>query len=249
MRKSLIPLLLVVMVFYSCSCEERPGREDPVAFRDNKLTFKLENVPLAEEPLEETDYATVIKNISYELLEPQDGHFITDEQIAKVKLEASGFKRKEIISSHNHPFISALTYSFNDHRPLILSPDMIWLLICQGFGEHVNANAEELRDRFVDHPGQKTLVVKRHDFVKGHEANPWPEVFPLFSKQIKKYSNNDLYDILVANYSTTTQAEKTAYEMTFMYTNKFYFAYRFETWCGIPSITLEGTKEDWEKIL
>src|SRR4029078_12923454 len=38
-----------------------------------------------------------------------------------------------------HPVIAALDLAFSDHRPLVLSPDMIWLLIAQGFANHVNA--------------------------------------------------------------------------------------------------------------
>src|SRR5262249_48555239 len=35
-----------------------------------------------------------------------------------------------------HPLIAALHRAFCDHRPLSLSPDMIWLLIAQGVANH-----------------------------------------------------------------------------------------------------------------
>lgn len=50
--------------------------------------------------------------------------------------------------------------AYADHRPFVLSPDMIWLLISQGFAQHVNANHESLRKYFVDFSGKQSLVVQ-----------------------------------------------------------------------------------------
>ena len=46
-----------------------------------------------------------------------------------------------------HPVVAAVHRAFMDHRPLCLSPDMIWLMIIQGVANHINAHAEELRPR------------------------------------------------------------------------------------------------------
>ena len=46
---------------------------------------------------------------------------------------------------------------FAEHRPLVLSPDMIWLLISQTITRHVRRNAEVLRSKFVDFSGQMDL--------------------------------------------------------------------------------------------
>jgi len=43
----------------------------------------------------------------------------------------------------------------------MLSPDIIWLAIAQGFSNHVNENSEALRKKFVDFDGKKTLTVFR----------------------------------------------------------------------------------------
>src|SRR5271166_3700926 len=51
--------------------------------------------------------------------------------------------------------IETVHLAFSQHRPLILSPDCIWLVIAQGFGHHVNENAEHLRGRMVSHEGRK----------------------------------------------------------------------------------------------
>jgi hypothetical protein len=48
-----------------------------------------------------------------------------------------------------HPVVAAVHLAFLDHRPLRISPDAIWLMICQRVANHVNACAEVLRSRFV----------------------------------------------------------------------------------------------------
>ena len=44
-----------------------------------------------------------------------------------------------------HPLLSAVARAFGEHRPLVLSPDVVWLTIAQGVAQHVRLNAESLR--------------------------------------------------------------------------------------------------------
>jgi hypothetical protein len=148
-----------------------------------------------------------------------------------------------------HPFVAALDLAFNDHRPVCISPDMIWLLIAQGFAQHVTANSETLRHRFVRHEGKVDLEVHRDDFIKGSPENPWPEVIAEFTTKIRDHTGNTTHDLLVPTFSTTRPAEKTAFELVLMDALQPYFGYSFFSKCGIPAITLEGTVEDWERIV
>ncbi len=50
--------------------------------------------------------------------------------------------------------------AYADHRPFVLSPDMIWLLISQGFARHINANQESMRNDLVDFSGKLSLIVR-----------------------------------------------------------------------------------------
>ena len=45
--------------------------------------------------------------------------------------------------------------AYENHLPIRLTPDIIWLLIVQGFAHHVNFNAEYLRNRFVNFENKK----------------------------------------------------------------------------------------------
>ena len=81
---------------------------------------------------------------------------------------------------------------------------MIWLLISQGFSQHVNNNAEELRKLFVNFDGKITLVVKNNAIDLKDPNSPWEEVFPEFSKQISAFTGKDLINALTCDFSTTT---------------------------------------------
>jgi hypothetical protein len=143
-----------------------------------------------------------------------------------------------------HPVVAALHMAFMDHRPVCLSPDMIWLMICQAVANHVNAHAEQLRPRFVQHPGKLLLEVERNDLVKGSPENPWPQVFTEFSMRIREHIGPTIHLFLPA-FSTTGPVERSACEVVLLDAMQSYFSYSLSTVCGIPAMTLEGTAEDW----
>jgi hypothetical protein len=53
----------------------------------------------------------------------------------------------------------------------------------------------------------------------------------------------------VADFSTTGPVERAASEVVLLDAMQSYFCYELHTLCGIPSITLEGTVEDWQSIV
>jgi Domain of unknown function (DUF4419) len=143
-----------------------------------------------------------------------------------------------------HPLVQAVHTAFSDHRPLVLTPDSIWLTIMQGFGHHVNQNAESLRDRIVRHQGKKQLCIE----IQSLDPACWPAFISEFSGLIKENSDPMLYETLLCEFSTTTPTIKTACEIALMDTYQRYFDYGMRCVCGIPSITLEGMVEDWQRI-
>jgi hypothetical protein len=147
-----------------------------------------------------------------------------------------------------HPVVAAIHRAYQDHRPLCLSPDIIWLLISQGFANHVNANAEALRPRLVSHQGKIDLQIRRDDFVKGSPENSWPEVFSEFSAAVREHLGEATHALLLPAFSTTGPVEKAAAEIVLLNAVQSYFSCVFHTRCGIPAITLEGTADDWEAV-
>jgi hypothetical protein len=160
----------------------------------------------------------------------------------------SRYHGKLVADVHFHPVIAAVHLAFSDHRPLVLSPDILWLLLAQGFANHVTANAEELRSRFVKHPGKVVIAVRRDDFIKGSPENPWAEVFGKFTDQIREYIGEATHDLLLPTFSTTGVVERAAAQIVLLDAMQSYFAYEFHSRCGIPQVVLEGTADDWKEL-
>ena len=206
---------------------------------DKMTTFKVEDVKKSSKRLPRKD---------------ESGVFL--ERCGSVKPEArSGLKHVPFEESGswsplNNAFISAVHTAFANHYPLVLSPDAIWLVISQGFANHVNANAESLRKSFVDHEGKKTIeiILDRGDFVKGSPKNPWGDVLDLFSEGIRRNVGDKTHDLLTPTFSTTGPVERAASQIVLMNCFKEYFLYQMVCICGIPEVTLEGTPEDWSLL-
>ncbi len=199
----------------------------------NHIHFKISEVKLADSLLSESGKLDVIENHigskieSYSLIN-------RDQTLVETKM---------------HSFLSALHYCFAQHRPLSISPDMIWLMITQSVCLHIELNAELLRDRIVFHDKKKNIKVRNDSLVIGNSRNKWHDVFPSFSDSIKKYTCKDFYRLAIPKFSTTTLNENLAYQITLMDAVNSYFDYIVDTECGIPSIIIEGKKNDWQWIL
>lgn len=146
--------------------------------------------------------------------------------------------------STTHPLIEAVHTAFSQHRPLILSPDCIWLVIAQGFSHHIAESSEVLRDRLVDHSGKRMLTSQVRDLTLGSFRAAISE----FSSQIRDASNPVLHETLICNFSTTTPDVRTASEVVLMDSYASYFQFGMRCICGIPKITLTGSLEDWRLI-
>jgi len=138
--------------------------------------------------------------------------------------------------------------AFYKHYPIELSPDVIWITIMQGFALHVHQNAEKLRDKFVDFDGKKQLAISRPDFALGRKENDWAGVFPEFEQLIKENIGETTTDLITQDFSTTGPVEKITMQIVLMDVVESYFEYVIMCGCGIPSIQLTGTAEDWISI-
>lgn len=156
-------------------------------------------------------------------------------------------KTRPLVES-NHPFFQSMYRAYADHRPFELSPEALWLLICQGFSLHVNNNAEELRHLFVDFEGKQTLMASGNGISLDNPNSPWESVFPQFTSQIAAYTGQELIDVLSADFSTSTPASRVASQITVMESMKAYFDYVI-TICGIPQVILHGTPDDWQSVI
>ncbi len=167
-------------------------------------------------------------------------------------IACSQMAKRLVKGVESHPFTRTLELAYAQHRPVALSPDIIWLLICQVVAKHINANAESLRHLFVSHPGKVALTVVRgpqDHFVKGSADNDWPGVVEDFSKEICARVG-PLARNFRADFTTSGLVEKTVCNIVLMNSMQRYFEYKLvKIICGIPWIELEGSDSDWQSIL
>ncbi|KIK51625.1 hypothetical protein GYMLUDRAFT_265756, partial [Collybiopsis luxurians FD-317 M1] len=144
-------------------------------------------------------------------------------------------------------FVDAVTRAYNEHHAISIRPDDVWIAILTQFNFYVNANADRLRSHFVEHEGQKELRVEatgtRYTVDFGHLAR-------LMTEELRENVKDSTFcDWVLPTFSTTTLNDTIVSSVVMMATMKKYFAYEFYLRCGIPQVTLEGTKEDWEEIV
>ncbi|WP_437289907.1 DUF4419 domain-containing protein [Sorangium sp. So ce406] len=151
-----------------------------------------------------------------------------------------------------HPLVQAAYTAFTQRYPLVLSPDVIWFCLARGFTLHLAAS-EEQRRRFVSEDHEFELVVERPDFTLG-DVNPWPALFPDFSRQVSARIGR-LRELVTANFSTTGPVERVASELTVTtplaphhdweppFPGDMVYPLR-----GIPRIYLLGTSDDWRWV-
>ena len=245
MRRIIITLSVLALTANSCGQATKKQTEttrdtteiqDTIFVQSPITIIECDKVVKATTLLDEVSYKTAIETILEDKI----------ESCSKAK------RNTTLVASKLNPFVSAVHIAYAQHRPLSISPDMIWLLICQGFTKHVYYHSEELRGKFVQFSGKRKFSIRTEpfsmDFRKGNPDNPWELVFPAFADSINKCVGNDFAELIVSNFTTTTPTDKAVFEVTLMDAMSSYFEYEVMTMCGIPQIYLEGSLSDWKKI-
>ncbi|WP_338815342.1 DUF4419 domain-containing protein [Bernardetia sp. Wsw4-3y2] len=155
-------------------------------------------------------------------------------------------KNAQLVNSYNNVLLQTIHKSFDEHRPLVLSPDIIWLAITQGASIHINEKFDSLEKVIFKKNKPKKLVI-RNDSLE-YDGRHWQDLVSSLSNETTKYTNSDFYSFFVPKFSTTTKTQTTAYQVTLLNSYKKAFEYVGESGCGIPYITITGKKEDWELI-
>ncbi|KAJ7276621.1 hypothetical protein C8J57DRAFT_1504460 [Mycena rebaudengoi] len=145
-------------------------------------------------------------------------------------------------------FVNTVILAYNKHHALVIRPDDVWMTILTQFNFFVNANSEALRSSFVAHEGKKELEITaigtRYSVDFGEMSR---QMVDLLEKNVV---DPDLRNWVLPSFTTTTPNDTTVSAMLMMATLKAYFEYVFCCIdCGIPRVTLEGEKKDWENIL
>ncbi|KAK4085167.1 uncharacterized protein Triagg1_157 [Trichoderma aggressivum f. europaeum] len=153
------------------------------------------------------------------------------------------------VSWYDNGFVEGIMRAFNQDLDLVIRPDDVWQAILSQFSLFINGrgNAERLRHKFVSHEGKKTLdldltatSLSELDFSKVAQ-----EFTSLIQENVV---DPELREWMLPNFSTTTDHDKAVAAFSMMGAMQKYFEYGMCFGCGFPSVTLLGTRNDWEKL-
>ena len=210
---------------------------------EGRITFAVDEVDL---PDSHCGFKVTGSQLALDLRRNYDGDVFSDW---KPEIIANSFADAvDLYDIGEDVIFEMLLKAWCQHRPVVLTPDAIWLIICQQFSHIVNQDPDRYRGVLVSHQGKKELQVRSNDLFS--EQADWEGLISGFTAEIDKYTNNGLATTLVADFTTTGTDERIASEVTLMDVVKPYFEYTaIYAVCGIPSITLTGTPDDWRKVL
>ncbi|GIF95837.1 DUF4419 domain-containing protein [Catellatospora citrea] len=144
-----------------------------------------------------------------------------------------------------HPLLHAVGRAFAEHRPLVLSPDVVWLTVAQGLAQHIRLHAEELRPLLVNHTGRRKLAITL-DGPMPRDADSWRHLVAQYAKLLDSEVSDAA--LFACDFTTSTDVERTAARVVLLDAYSSYFSLWMFIGCGIPSVTLTGTEQDWRTI-
>ncbi|OAA58300.1 hypothetical protein ISF_06839 [Cordyceps fumosorosea ARSEF 2679] len=127
------------------------------------------------------------------------------------------------------------------HQHLVLRPDEVWFEVLAQLNFYMAAHAEEVRHLFVDFDGQEEIVVK---------AFTWRDVISSFAGEIQKRVKTDwLKEWIMPGFSTSNEDDGMTATVLMMGLVKQYFSFTGGIICGLPQVTLLGTRDDWARLV
>ncbi|KAL9122035.1 MAG: hypothetical protein Q9187_001412 [Circinaria calcarea] len=144
-------------------------------------------------------------------------------------------------------FVHGAIKAYNQHHHLVIRPEDIWFAILTQLSLYINAHAADLRGKFVSFEGKKELKVH-------YVGNRWTVDFADFALKISYLLKENVVDAelrewMIPAFSTTTSNDKVIASILMMGSMQKYFTYKCVLECGLPSVTLLGSKDDWSLIL
>lgn len=160
-------------------------------------------------------------------------------------IQASSLTPSDLYGQGIHPSSSGLVRSaieaWGQHSHLVLRPDDFWTQILVQLNFYMTKNGESLRDLFVSHAGRQSIVI-------ASETN-WEDILACLQVALQERVKTPwLSEWIQGGFSTSTPADELSYIVLMMGMMSSYFTYSADNTCGIPSITLLGTQQDWQRL-
>ncbi|KAJ6559813.1 hypothetical protein B0H19DRAFT_1145849 [Mycena capillaripes] len=164
----------------------------------------------------------------------------------------------KIAPGPGHGFVDTVLCAYTHHHALVIRPDDVWLAVVSQFSFY--ATAEKNACSFLDSASGKIPALALETSVESDTAQPDVE---RLSRRItrllqKTVPDADLRDWLVPEFSTTTLTDATVSCLLFLSGSSSSSAQTrsgssdadltFGASSGIPRVTLEGERADWELL-
>ncbi|OAA35961.1 hypothetical protein NOR_07769 [Metarhizium rileyi] len=137
-------------------------------------------------------------------------------------------------------FVRGAITAWASHQSLVLRPDVVWFEILTQLNFYMTKHAEEIRHLFVSFDGKKEIVVK---------DTSWTNIIAAFASEIQeRVKTNWLLGWLTPGFSTSTRNDNMTATVLMMGLMQHYFTFTGGIICGLPSVTLLGTRNDWARL-
>lgn len=142
-------------------------------------------------------------------------------------------------SLRNSGFVGLLSHCYSQHLPLAIAPHDLWVVIMSEITKEVASHAEQYRSLFTKSKEKETISVPSGSMTE----MPMGVLSQALQEKV-------LFDssILFQNFSTETPIITETIQAIFCDMASPFYNYMMFC-CGIPSIELRGTTEDWQKLL
>ncbi|MGD9684478.1 MAG: DUF4419 domain-containing protein [Candidatus Obscuribacterales bacterium] len=203
------------------------------------ISFGVDDVEPASEPLPERRTVEVLERLlQHQSMSPDENQTI---------LSCSDYNSRSVDEVYHNPLFSAVHLAYAGHRPLVLSPDMIWIAIVQGFAQHINNNPEKYRHRFVSHEGKLLVSAFVPDLDARSPESDWGAGIDALAREVEAIVG-ETFSALACDFTTSGAVEKLACQVAILDTFQSYFTLVLFSGCGIPSVTLLGEGADWARL-
>lgn len=176
---------------------------------------------------------------------------LKNKGVSKVYYCSSNLNDKFISNIEDKSLLQGYYNAYVNHCPITITPDILWMLIVQGFSRHVEKNSEELRNKFVNFQGKKEIKLDSTNRfeIEDITKEEWEKSFEEYVKKIRDNVGGLIISLLTPCFSTSTKITQNAVQIAIISTFKSYFKIvRLYGGCGFPYICLKGTLMDYMQL-
>ena len=154
-----------------------------------------------------------------------------------------------VFAEDDKGFLSTVIKAYNNHWVLRTRPEDWWATVSQIIATRIDRHADDqaVREFFVSHEGKKSLTVEVGPTLEGINNEGF---FRQMISQISENINKPEYtNLMESDFSESTSVDRIVASMMLMFSFQEYFEYRALLACGIPGVIMDGSEEDWRKLV